>query len=70
MTITPTTNTTTTTNRSTIETANDLDGDLVALSVLSGRAQDLVRVCALTPHSRTEHEASLDRSGVRAGDAQ
>lgn len=38
-----------------METVNDLDGDLVTFwRVLRDRTEDLVRVCELTPHARTE----------------
>ncbi len=48
--------------RSRMETANDLDGDIVHFfTTLRDRPQDLARVCALTPHSRAEHELSFDR---------
>lgn len=41
------------------ETVNDLDGDLMTFwRVLRDRPADLERVCALTPHSRGEYEAS------------
>lgn len=44
---------------SSMETVNDLDGDLVAFwRVLRDRPADLERVCALTPHSRAEHTAA------------
>ncbi|MEB3022981.1 MULTISPECIES: DNA adenine methylase [Mycolicibacter] len=40
-----------------IETVNDLDGDLMNFwRMLRERPEDLVRVCALTPHSRLEHD--------------
>jgi DNA adenine methylase len=46
-----------------IETVNDLDGELMAFwQVLRDRPEDLARVCALTPHSRSEYRASLDRA--------
>lgn len=39
-----------------METVNDLDGDIVTFwRVLRDRPDDLARVCALTPHARTEH---------------
>lgn len=45
-----------------METVNDLDGDLMLFwRVLRDRPEDLARVCALTPHSRGEHELSFDR---------
>ncbi|WP_025273422.1 DNA adenine methylase [Haloglycomyces albus] len=38
-----------------METANDLDGDLVQFwTMLRDRTEELERACALTPHSRTE----------------
>lgn len=41
------------------ETVNDLDGDLMTFwRVLRDRADELERVCALTPHSRAEHAAA------------
>lgn len=41
------------------EVVNDLDGDLMTFwRVLRKDAADLERVCALTPHSRGEYEAS------------
>lgn len=49
-----------------IETVNDLDGELMTFwRILRERPEDLARVCALTPHSRGEYRASLDR-----GDAE
>lgn len=48
--------------RSPMETVSDVDGDLVAFwRVLRSRPQELAAVCALTPHSRTEHAAAHDR---------
>ena len=42
--------------RSKMETVNDLDGDLVTFwRVLRDRPEELARACALTPHSRAEH---------------
>jgi DNA adenine methylase len=42
-----------------METVNDLDGDLMTFwRMLRDRPDDLARVCALTPHSRAEHDAS------------
>lgn len=41
------------------ETVNDLDGDLVGFwRTLRDRPEQLVRACALTPHSRAEHAAA------------
>lgn len=48
--------------RSQMETVNDLDGDLMLFwRVLRDQPADLARVCALTPHSRGEHELAFDR---------
>jgi DNA adenine methylase len=42
-----------------METANDLDGDLIAFwRVLRDRPGELARACALTPHPRAEHQAA------------
>lgn len=42
-----------------METVNDLDGDLMAFwRVLRDQPAELARVCALTPHSRAEHQFS------------
>lgn len=47
-----------------METVSDLDGDLVNFwRVLRDRPDDLVRVCALTPHSRAEWEGCADLGG-------
>ena len=44
-----------------METVNDLDGDLMNFwRCLRDRTDDLIRVCALTPHSRLEHRASFE----------
>lgn len=46
---------------SVMETVNDLDCDLVTFwRVLRDRPVELARVCALTPHSRAEHQAGYD----------
>lgn len=51
--------------RSPMETVNDLDGDIVTFwRVLRERPDDLARACALTPHSRFEHQASRDRYDI------
>jgi len=43
------------------ETVNDLDGELMTFwRVLRDRPTDLERVCALTPHSRAEHQAAYE----------
>lgn len=48
--------------RALIEVANDLDGELVTFwRVLREQPDDLVRMCALTPHSRAEYEGSKTR---------
>lgn len=53
--------------RSLMETVNDLDSDLVTFwRVLRERPDDLMRVCALTPHSRAEHQAAYDLDGCDA----
>lgn len=45
-----------------LETVNDLDGDLMTFwRVLRDRPDALVRVCALTPHSRAERELARHR---------
>lgn len=45
-----------------LETVNDLDGDLMLFwRVLRDRPEDLARVCALTPHSRTERDLARHR---------
>ena len=45
--------------RSKMETVNDLDGDLITFwRVLRDQPEDLARACALTPHSRAEHDAA------------
>jgi DNA adenine methylase len=47
--------------RSRMETVNDLDRQLVGFwRTLRDRPADLERVCALTPHSRVEHDAAYD----------
>lgn len=44
------------------ETVNDLDGDLMHFwRTLRDQPEEMARVCALTPHSRAEHAAALDR---------
>ncbi|MGH3431415.1 MAG: DNA adenine methylase, partial [Thermocrispum sp.] len=46
-----------------METVNDLDGALMTFwRVLRDRTDELMRVCALTPHSRAEHDASYAAS--------
>lgn len=45
-----------------IEVVNDLDRELVEFwRVLRERPEELIRLCALTPHSRAEYEASKIR---------
>lgn len=44
-----------------MEVANDLDGALMAFwRVLRDRPDELMRICALTPHSRAEHLRAYD----------
>lgn len=51
--------------RSGHETVNDLDQALMTFwRVLRDRPQELASVCALTPHSRAEHQASYDLTGT------
>ncbi len=48
-----------------METVNDLDGHLMTFwRVLRDRPDELMRVCALTPHSRAEHQAAYDLDGT------
>lgn len=48
--------------RARIETVNDLDGELVTFwRVLRDQPDELIRACALTPHARSEYEASKHR---------
>lgn len=43
------------------ETVNDLDGELMTFwRVLREQPDNLARVCALTPHSRAEHQAAYE----------
>lgn len=50
--------------RSPMETVNDLDGNLMNFwQVLRECPGDLERVCALTPHSRAEHENARTLDG-------
>ncbi|SKK91607.1 D12 class N6 adenine-specific DNA methyltransferase [Mycobacteroides abscessus subsp. massiliense] len=45
-----------------LETVNDLDGDIVHFwRMLRERPEELARYCALTPHSRAERKAALNR---------
>lgn len=49
---------------SAMETVNDLDGDLMTWwRVLRDRPDELIRLCALTPHSRAELEACREPAG-------
>lgn len=49
-------------SRSTMETVNDLDGQLMAFwRTLRERPQQLAAFCSLTPHSRAEHQAAYER---------
>lgn len=44
-----------------METVNDLDGHLMTFwRILRDRPDELMRVCALTPHSRQEHQLAYD----------
>lgn len=48
-----------------METVNDLDGDLMTFwRVLRDRPAELIRSCALTPHSRGENLDAFDRGQV------
>lgn len=45
-----------------LETVNDLDGDIVHFwRMLRERPEELARYCALTPHSRAERKAAMER---------
>lgn len=45
-----------------LETVNDLDGDIVHFwRMLRERPEELARHCALTPHSRAERKAAMNR---------
>ncbi len=49
--------------QSRMEVVNDLDGELMNFwRMLRDRTDDLIRVAALTPHSRAEHKASFERA--------
>lgn len=51
--------------RSTLETVNDLDGNLMTFwRVLRDRPDELARVCALTPHSRAEYGHATDTLSI------
>ena len=42
-----------------LEVVNDLDGDLMTFwRMLRDQPEELVRICSLTPHSRSEYDAS------------
>lgn len=46
---------------SAMETVNDADADLMTFwRILRDQPDELARVCALTPHSRAEHQAAYD----------
>lgn len=46
-----------------METVSDLDGDIIHFwRVLRDRPDELIRACAMTPHSRAEYDAAFDRS--------
>lgn len=52
-----------------METINDRDGRLMTFwRVLRERPEDLMRVCALTPHSRGEYQHCLDVEADPVGD--
>lgn len=52
-------------NPAPIETVNDLDEHVITFwRVLRDRPADLMRVCALTPHSRAEYLAARDIEGA------
>jgi DNA adenine methylase len=47
--------------RSAMETVNDIDKAIMDFwRLLRDRTDDLVRICALTPHSRAEHQAAYE----------
>lgn len=47
-----------------METVNDIDDRLMTFwRVLREQPDELIRVCTLTPHSRSEHQASRDLNG-------
>lgn len=47
------------------ETVNDLDADLVTFwRVVRDQPRELARLCALTPHSRAEHQAAHEPAGT------
>lgn len=51
--------------RSDHETVNDLDGRLMTFwRVLRDRGDELAQVCALTPHSRAEHQQAYTSEGM------
>ncbi|MEX5711893.1 DNA adenine methylase [Parafrankia sp. FMc6] len=55
--------------RSAMETVNDLDQNLMTFwRVLREQPADLMRACALTPHSRAEFELAFDGSREPAAD--
>lgn len=44
-----------------METINDLDADIVTFwRVLRDQPEEFIRLCFLTPHSRSEHQAAYD----------
>lgn len=50
--------------RAKFETVNDLDHQVMTFwRVLRDRPEDLMRACALTPHSRAEHQVAYDLDG-------
>ena len=53
------------------ETLNDLDGRLMTFwRVLRDHPEELIRACALTPHSRAEYEACRDAGEEECGDVE
>jgi DNA adenine methylase len=47
------------------ETVNDLDGELMTFwRILREQPDDLARACALTPHSRAEHQAAYEPANI------
>ncbi|WP_244193492.1 DNA adenine methylase [Mycobacterium nebraskense] len=54
-----------------METVNDLDGQLMTFwRVLRERPDDLIRACALSPHSRAEHCAAFDPDPGQLGELE
>lgn len=54
-----------------LETVNDLDRHLITFwRVLRDRPDDLIRACALTPHSRAEYDDALTRLSQELDDVE